>query len=182
MPHTDVKSILLDRKTIDRRVRELARQIARAYRGKEILLVPVLTGSMIFTADLIRYMPMKMRVDMVTVSSYPGRATRSKGAKILFPGALNVAGRHVLVVDDVLETGRSLTAIRKLLLRKRAASVRTCVLLRKHCAREKKLVADFIGFEIPNHFVVGYGMDYNHYYRNLPDVAVLKPRVFGKSF
>ncbi|HTV48530.1 MAG TPA: hypoxanthine phosphoribosyltransferase [Phycisphaerae bacterium] len=180
MPDTDIQSILLHRKTIDRRVQQLAQRIARVYRGKEILLVPILTGSMIFTADLIRYMPVKMRVDLVTVSSYPGRSTKSRGAKILFPGALSVAGRHVLVVDDVLETGRSLTAIHKLLLRRRAASVRTCVLLRKHCAREKKLTADFIGFEIPDEFVVGYGMDFNHYYRNLPDVVVLKSRAFKR--
>jgi hypoxanthine phosphoribosyltransferase len=174
----DIQCILLHRSQIDRRVKLLARHIGRVYRGREILLVPILTGSMIFTADLMRHMPLKLRVDLVTVSSYPGRSTRSGGAKILFPGSLSVAGRHVLVVDDILETGRSLAAIIRLLHRRRAASVRTCVLLRKNCAKKRGLTADFIGFEIPDDFVVGYGMDYNHYYRNLPDVAVLKPHVF----
>ena len=166
--------IVLTSRQISRRVAELARQIAATYDKHEIMIVPVLTGSFIFLADLIRQLPMKMQVDIVAVSSYPGRATRSRGVKILLPGKLPVAGRHVLVVDDILESGQSIAAIRSMLRRRRAASIQTCVLLRKDVAREKGLTADFVGFDIPDDFVVGYGMDFNHYYRNLPDIRELK--------
>lgn len=155
----------------------MAREVAAAYGKNEIMIVPVLTGSVIFLADLIRQLPMKMQVDIVAVSSYPGRTTRSRGVKILLPGSLPVAGRHVLIVDDILESGQSIAAVCALLQRRGAASVRTCVLLRKHCARQRALMADFIGFDIPDDFVVGYGMDFNHYYRNLPDIRRLTPEL-----
>ena len=179
MNGADFDRILLDRYTIARRVRRLANQIAAAYQGKELVIVPVLTGSIIFLADLVRRLPLKMRVDVVAVSSYPGRSTKSRRPRVLLPGAMPLAGRHVLILDDILESGRSIEAVGRLLRRRGAASIRTCVLLRKACARRAGWSADFIGFDIPDDFVVGYGMDFNHYYRNLPDVAVLKSRAGG---
>ncbi len=104
---TDAKNIVISRRQLSRRVAALAREVAAAYGKNEIMIVPVLTGSFIFLADLIRQLPMKMQVDIVAVSSYPGRATRSRGVKILLPGSLPVAGRHVLIVDDILESGQS---------------------------------------------------------------------------
>ncbi len=175
--NADARNILISRRQLTRRIATLAHEVAAAYGKNEIMIVPVLTGSFIFLADLIRRLPMKMQVDIVAVSSYPGRATRSRGIKILLPGSLPVAGRHVLILDDILESGQSIAAVGDLLRRRRAASVRTCVLLRKQCARQRGLHADFIGFDIPDDFVVGYGMDFNHYYRNLPDIRRLTPEL-----
>ncbi|MCL5945573.1 MAG: hypoxanthine phosphoribosyltransferase [Planctomycetes bacterium] len=169
----EIGRILLTSAVIDRRVSKIARAIGAAYGHREIVIVPVLTGSMIFMADLIRRLPLKMRLDVVAVSSYPGRSTTSRGVSILFPGTVPIRGRAVLIVDDILESGQSMRAVTKLLQKRGAKSIRTCVLLRKPQARKKGLTADFIGFDIPDEFVVGYGMDYNHYYRNLPYIAVL---------
>ena len=178
--HTDdIDRILLTHTAIARRVGKMAGEVAAAYGNTEIVIVPVLTGSMIFMADLIRRLPLKMRIDVVAVSSYPGRNRTSHGASILFPGSLPMKGRDVLIVDDILESGQSLAAVAKLMRKRGAKSVKTCALLRKPQAIEKGLAADFMGFDIPDEFVVGYGMDYNHYYRNLPYVAVLKAKVFA---
>ena len=174
--HADCGNIVVSRQRIARRVAGLAAELAAEYGRTEIMIVPVLTGSFIFLADLIRHLPMKMQVDIVAVSSYPGRSTKSRGVSILLPGTLPLAGRHVLIVDDILESGKSIAAIQALLRRRRTASIRTCVLLRKQCAVNKGLSADFIGFDIPDDFVVGYGMDFNHYYRNLPDIRLLIPQ------
>jgi hypoxanthine phosphoribosyltransferase len=177
----DIDRVLLTHNMIARRVKSLAHEIAATYEEREIVIVPVLTGSMIFMADLIRWLPLKMRIDVVAVSSYPGRNTRSRGASIMFPGALPIRGREVLIVDDILESGQSLAAVAKLMRRRGAKSVKTCALLRKPQAREKQLSADFLGFDIPDEFVVGYGMDYNHYYRNLPYIAVLKSHILSPA-
>ncbi len=175
----DIDHVVISRRRIDRRVAELATDISQAYAGHELVIVPVLTGSFMLLADLVRQLPMKMRVDVLAVSSYPGGATTSQGPKILWPGRLPLRRRHVLVLDDVLESGRSLHAVKRLLQRRRPASIRTCVLLRKRSAKTANLTADFIGFDIGDEFVVGYGMDFNHYYRNLPDVVALKPEAYA---
>lgn len=178
--HTDdIDRILLTHNAISRRVGKMAGEIAAAYGKREIVIVPVLTGSMIFMADLIRRLPLKMRIDVVAVSSYPGRSRASRGASIMFPGSLPLRGRDVLIVDDILESGQSLAAVAGLMRKRGAKSVKTCALLRKPQAIAKGLAADFTGFDIPDDFVVGYGMDYNHYYRNLPYIAVLKAKVFS---
>jgi hypoxanthine phosphoribosyltransferase len=179
--HTqDIDRILLTQTAIARRVGKIAAAIAAAYKNRELVIVPVLTGSMIFTADLIRRLPLKMRIDVVAVSSYPGRSTASRGASIMFPGTFAMKGRDVLIIDDILESGQSLAAVTSLMRKRGARSVKTCALLRKPQAVEKGLMADFMGFDIPNEFVVGYGMDFNHYYRNLPYIAVLKAGVFSQ--
>ena len=179
MYNADIDRILLTRTAIARRVGKIAGQIAHAYGNREVVIVPVLTGSMIFMADLIRRLPLKMRIDVVAVSSYPNGSTASRGASIMFPGSLPMKGREVLIIDDILESGQSLAAVAKLMRRRGAKSVKTCALLRKPQAIEKGLAADFMGFDIPDEFVVGYGMDYNHYYRNLPYIAVLKANVIS---
>ncbi len=169
---TAIGRILLPRRRILARVRRLAAEIAAAHGQRELVVVPVLTGAFMFLADLVRCWPRKLRVDVVVVTSYAGRMT-GRRPRVLLPNALSVAGRQVLIVDDILQSGRSLAAVQRLLRRRGAASVRTCVLLRKAAARRAGLAADFIGFDIPDEFVVGYGMDYRHHYRNLPDIAVL---------
>ncbi len=176
----DIDRIVISRRQIQRRVASLAREISEAYNGHELVIVPVLTGSFVLLADLVRELPLKMRVDVLAVSSYPGRSIRSQGPRIVLPGSLPLAGRRVLILDDVLESGRSIGAVQTLLRRRRPASIKTCVLLRKASAKAMGLSADFIGFEIADDFVVGYGMDFNHYYRNLPDIVTLKPAIFGR--
>ena len=177
----EIDRVVVSRQRIGRRVAELAAEMSRIYAGSELVIVPVLTGSFILLADLVRRLPMKMRVDVLAVTSYAGRVTPSHRPTIVLPGRLPLACRHVLILDDVLESGRSLEAVRRMIRRRRPASIRTCVLLRKGAARRAGLTADFIGFDIGDEFVVGYGMDFNHYYRNLPDVVTLKPEALGES-
>jgi len=129
---------------------------------------------MIFAADLMRHLPMRMRIGLLTVSSYPGKSMRSKGASVLSQQVQDVRGRHVLIVDDILDSGGTLRLVRSTFEGFAPASLRTCVLLRKMTEGAKATSIDYVGFEIPDEFVVGYGLDWNDYYRNLPDIVTLK--------
>jgi hypoxanthine phosphoribosyltransferase len=178
----DLDRILISRDQIAGRVQELAAEIARTYAGcqnEEITLVPILSGSLIFTADLIRCLPLPMKVGLVTVSSYRGATTRSTNLRIETELDVDVAGHHVLIIDDILDTGNTLRAVRAHVSRRGPKSVRTCVLLRKPGKAPPDLTADFIGFDIADEFVVGYGLDYDDLYRNLPDIGVLRPHVYA---
>ena len=180
----DVDRVLIDRARIAARVRELAGAIARdlgphvATGGEPcVTLIAVLTGSLIFLSDLIRQMPLMMRVRLVAVSSYPGTATSSVGPRMDGQLPEDLTGQHVLIVDDILDSGKTIAMVRGLVERRNPASVRTCALLRKQIASAMDVHADYVGFDIPNEFVVGYGLDYNGLYRNLPDVVTLKAEV-----
>jgi hypoxanthine phosphoribosyltransferase len=172
----DLDQILIDRERIAARVAELAEEICRDLDGHdgEVVLLPILTGSIVFVADLIRQMPQKLRIEVVTVTSYPGRTTSSQGAEIVGSVTQEIEGRHVLIVDDILDSGETLKAIRAELSRRGPKSLRTCVLLRKQRPSALETPCDYVGFDIPDVFVVGYGLDYNNYYRNLPDIGTLK--------
>ena len=143
-------------------------------RDGEIVMVPILTGSIIFVADLMRQLPQKVRISVVAVSSYPGTTTASKGAAIA--GALpdGLEDKHVLIVDDILDSGSTIRLVRAEILKRRPRSVRTCVLLRKTIPSALSTPCEYVGFDIPDEFVVGYGLDYDNFYRNLPDVGTLK--------
>jgi hypoxanthine phosphoribosyltransferase len=173
----DIGKVLLTADQIARRVGELGRAISADFDAagadEEIVILPVLTGSIVFVADLIRQIPRRVRISAVTVSSYPRTAQASRGATIV--GALpdDLAGKHVLVVDDILDSGGTIRLIRDELRRRSAATVKVCVLLRKSTPAALAAACDYVGFDIPDEFVVGYGLDYDNYYRNLPDVAVL---------
>ena len=179
----DIERILISRDRIAARIRELAGQIGRDLTGLsktsgggEIVLVPILTGSIIFVADLMRELPYKVRINVVTVSSYPGKATETKGAAIAgsLPQDHELAGKHVLIVDDILDSGSTIRLIREEVLRRKPRSVRACVLLRKTRPSAMETPCEYVGFDIPDEFVVGYGLDYDNYYRNLPDIGTLK--------
>ncbi len=174
----DIKDILIDRYTIEARVYKIAQQIAADFADREFILMPLLTGSIIFVADLVRHLPVRMRIDVMAVSSYPGRATTNQGTRVLYPNTFNVKGKSVLVIDDILDSGRTLRSVHELLKEQGAADVKTCALLQKKLAKPPVVQADYVGFEIPDEFVVGYGLDYDGYYRNLPDIGVLHKRVF----
>lgn len=175
----ELESVLIDRERIATRVAELGDQIARDAVSERddggLVLVPILTGALVFTADLIRRMPVKLSLRVVAVSSYPGTSMVSKGAKIRSELPLDLCGRRVLIVDDILDSGQTLGLVRELVEQQGAADVRVCVLLRKPMSvRKRDVRAEYVGFDIPDRFVVGYGLDYDGYYRNIPEIAVLR--------
>ncbi len=170
--------VLIDRHRIATRVEELAGQISRDLADVrvegEIVLVPILTGSIIFVADLIRHLPHKIWIEVATVQSYYGEKKKVKQAKIIGALPRNVAGKHVLIVDDILDSGETIRLIRNELQRRNPKSIRACVLLRKQRPAAMQTPCEYVGFDIPDEFVVGYGLDYQSYYRNLPDVCTFK--------
>ncbi len=176
-----VERILIDRERIAARVRALGAQIAAdvartesgSAGGDRVVLVPILTGAMVFVADLIRQMPVRLSLGVVTVSTYPGASVESRGASMRGALPQDLGGKHVLIVDDVLDSGGTIGLVRRLIAEQRPASLRACVLLRKARAKAAGIGAEYIGFEIGDEFVVGYGLDYDGHYRNLADIAVL---------
>jgi len=183
----DIERVLIDRHAIAKRVEELARQITHDFTTatgggdtNEITLVPILTGSIIFLADLIRHLPLRMQIRVISVSSYPGASTTSKGAIMqqqLSNLPENLSGMHLLVIDDILDSGQTLKLVTGVLQKKQPATMKTCVLLRKQRPEAMAYPVDYVCFDIPDQFVVGYGLDYNDYYRNLPEVVTLRPEV-----
>ncbi len=185
---SDIAQILIDRTTIAQRVEQIAKQITTDLVGpeghenfrEELTLVPILTGSIIFVADLIRHLPLRLRIRLISVTSYPGTATTSKGATIeqsLTNLPTDLSGAHVLVLDDILDSGQTLRLVCDTLQKRNPASLRTCVLLRKDRPEAQAFPVDYACFDIPDAFVVGYGLDYDGYYRNLPEIVTLRPEL-----
>ena len=173
----DIERVLITEEQIARRVTELAALVTADHSGPggdaEVTIVPVMTGGMIFCSDLIRHIPFAMQIGLLTVSSYPGANLRTQGAQLLGSQLGDVRGRHVVILDDILDSGGTLRLIRPIIEQLGAATVRTCVLLRKDRPAARDVPVDYWGFEIPDEFVVGYGLDYNNYYRNLPYIGTL---------
>jgi len=175
----DLERVIITQEQIAQRIAEMAKEIDATYpKPIGIVIVPVLSGSVFFLADLVRLLPMKMRIGMVAVSSYPGTSTESKGAKLLSDNFPDVRDRHVLLVDDILDSGGTLRLVREMVKQAGASTVRTAVLLRKPNRAPQDVPADFVGFDVDDLFVVGYGLDYDDYYRNLPYIAVLRPELY----
>ncbi len=183
----DIERVLLSRESIARRVAELAGQITHDHSPPktdgvaEVTLIPIMTGAMIFAADLIRHLSLRMKIGLLMVSSYPGASVSSQGVSLLSSRVGEVRGRHLLLVDDILDSGATIGAVRRMLMEQSPASLRTCVLLRKLTEGAARTAVDYVGFDIPNEFVVGYGLDYNDYYRNLPEIVTLRRSVFEKQ-
>jgi hypoxanthine phosphoribosyltransferase len=170
----DLERILFDGPTILRRLDEIAAQISKDYSHKELTVIAVLNGSLMFMADLLRRIPLPLELDCLSVASYHGKAQTS-GELIFKQIALpDVQDRHVLILDDILDSGNTLAAIREKLETARPRSIKVCVLFSKKKQRLRKVDADYLGFEIEDEFVVGYGLDYDERYRNLPYVGVLR--------
>lgn len=171
----DLAEIVLTPEQISQRVGELAQQITADYQGQDLMVVGVLTGSFVFLADLLRQLDLPCAVDFWGASSYGTNAVSSGQIRVEKDLSLLVAAKHVLVVEDIVDTGLTLSRLVSILHERGAASVKVCCLLDKPAGREVAVNLDYTGFEIPDRFVVGYGLDFAHQYRNLPFVAVLKP-------
>ena len=174
----DIERVLFNEQTILSRLDALAAEITEVYRGEELTVVALMTGSFIFAADLLRRIPIPLRLACLQVASYHGGSVSS--GKVEFQSGLlpEVVGRHVLILDDILDSGGTLAAVCGSLEGFRYKSLRVSVLLRKDRARAESVGADFVGFEISDEFVVGYGLDYAERYRNLPFIGVLRAEVF----
>jgi hypoxanthine phosphoribosyltransferase len=172
----ELASVLITQKQIAARVRRMTREIQRDYAGRDLVVVSLLNGTVMFLADLVRHLNVPLRLDFIGVSSY-GTGTESRELIFTKELRLDVRGREVLLVDDILDTGRTLAAVLKKLRALKPRRIRTCVLLDKPDRRLENIQADYTGFTIPNEFVVGYGLDYAERYRNLPFIAVLKPEI-----
>ena len=174
-----IAEILIPADDVQRRVCELGTQIGDDYVGKQPILVGVLRGAIVFMVDLMRCMDVPLQVDFMAISSY-GASTRSSGVvRILKDLDTVIEGRHVLIVEDIIDSGLTLQYITALLQARRPASLRICTLLDKPANRKIQIAVDYVGFSIPNKFVVGYGLDFGELYRNLPYIGVLKPEVYG---
>lgn len=178
MMKKDMERILISEEEIKNKVKELADVLAEEYKDKNPLLVCVLKGGMPFMADLIKEMNIYLEIDFMDVSSYGSELVSSGEVKILKDLDTNVEGRHVVFVEDIIDTGGTLSYLKDLFKYRKAESVKIVTLLDKPSGRKKDIEADWIGFSIPDAFVVGYGLDYIENYRNLPYIGVLKPEVY----
>ena len=167
-------SVLVSESDIKNRLRKLGSEIGALYGNQEITVVAVINGAILFTADLLRQIDNPVRLDCIRVSSYRNETKSNGKPQVLGNLSLDLANRHVLLIDDILDTGKTLSLIVGMIKKLQPASVRTCVLLDKRGRREVEFEADFVGFQIPDKFVVGYGLDYAERYRNLPCIGVLK--------
>jgi hypoxanthine phosphoribosyltransferase len=172
--HPDLSEVLLSEARIRRRVKSLAREIKAVYGDGEFTIVSLINGAVMFTADLMREIDNPVRLDCIRVSSYGARTTSIGTPQLIHTLTLDITRRHVLVIDDILDTGKTLKVVSNLIRKLRPASLRTCVLLDKRARREVELEADFVGFAIPDKFVVGYGLDFAERYRNLRGIGVLR--------
>jgi hypoxanthine phosphoribosyltransferase len=179
--HDDIQEILLSEEQITERVDELGRQLAADYEGRFPVLVSVLKGSIVFLADLVRSMPVPLSVDLMELSSYGANTESSGQVRILKDLSGPIEGRDVIVVEDIIDTGLTLNYLLKYLQDRGPASVRICCLLDKPARRLAEINIDYRGFTIPDRFVIGYGLDFDERYRNLPYIGVLRPSVYGAS-
>lgn len=177
--HNDIERILLTEQELAAKVTELAAAINRDYAGKRLMLISVLRGSFIFVADLMRAITVPCTVDFMAVSSYGGGTTSSGQVKIVKDLSESIEGRDILVVEDILDSGNTLAYLLEMLSTRRPASMALCTLLDKPERRVREVAVQYCGFAIPDEFVVGYGLDYNEQYRNLPYIGVLKPSVYS---
>jgi hypoxanthine phosphoribosyltransferase len=175
--HTDIEEVLISEQDLTRRVAELAAEVHRHYAGQDLVLVGVLKGAIMFMTDLARQIPLPLEMDFMAVSSY-GNATKSSGVvRITKDLDGSIEGRNVLVVEDVVDSGLTLRYLLENLRNRNPASLRVCALLNKRVPRKADVTVEHVGFEIPNRFVVGYGLDYDENYRNLPYIGVLRTDV-----
>ena len=178
--HDDIDHVLVTGEQLQAKVAELGAAISRDYAGKDLLLVSILEGGVVFMADLMRAVTIPCAIDFMVVSSYGGANTETTGlVKIIKDLDADLTGRHVLLVEDILDTGVTLSNLVPMLKLRNPSSVKLCTILSKPSRRKADIEPDYLGFEVPDEFVVGYGLDYDEKYRNLPYVGVLKPEIYN---
>ena len=176
-PHPDLESVLFTEAQIKSRVKGLGKELKKAYGTNEFTIVSIINGAILFTADLMREIDNPVRLDCIRISSY-GDRTKSVGIpQLVHSLTIDIAKRHVLLIDDILDTGKTISMVSGMIRKLSPASLKTCVLLDKQGRREVPFEADFVGFKIPDKFVVGYGLDFAERYRNLPCIGVLSPQL-----
>jgi hypoxanthine phosphoribosyltransferase len=174
-----IKKVLVDQETLQQRVSELAQTISADYQGKDLVLICVLKGGVTFLTDLMRQLTMPHEIDFMAISSYGvGRRESTGAVRLIMDLKTNIAGRDVLLVEDIVDSGQTMEYLLRNLWARRPASLRVCTLLSKPSRRQLDVPLDYIGFEIPDEFVLGYGLDFDEKYRNLPYVAVLKEEFY----
>ena len=171
---SELHRVLLDESTIQKRVAEMAVQVAKDHEGETLTVLAIMDGALFFVADLLRRVDLPIRIVTMSASSYHGGTTSSGVVRLPWPDDLSLTGQHVLVLDDILDTGLTLAAVLERLQKEQPASLKSGVLLKKRRTLEKEVRADYVGFEIDDEFVVGYGMDYQGKFRNLPLIGTLK--------
>lgn len=176
---SDIKEILIKEEDIKRRIKEVAAEVRRDHEGQTVLAVCVLRGAVIFFADLLRELPTDTQLDFISVSSYAGTSSSGE-VELIKDLSTPIAGKHLLIVEDIVDTGVTLTYLKKMFLARNPASVKICTLLNKPSRRTVDLVPEYCCFDVPNEFVIGYGLDYNEEYRTLKDVCILDPSVYEK--
>lgn len=175
----DIEKVLIDEKKLSDIVKELGAKISRDYKGKNLLMISVLKGSVVFMSDLLRQISIPCQIDFMSVSSYHGGVKSSGVVKILKDLDIPLEGFDLLIVEDILDSGQTLSYITKILSARKPKSMKICTLLDKPMARKSPIEADYVGTQIPDEFVIGYGLDYKEEYRNLPFVGVLKPSIYS---
>ena len=177
----DVAEVLITSEQIQEKVRELGARITQDYAGEKLLLVGVLRGAVVVMGDLMRRIDLPCEIDFMDISSYGSGASSSGVVRILKDLEEDITNRHVLIVEDIIDTGLTLSYLRRSLLARKPASLEICTLLTKPARRRVELDIKYLGFEVPDEFVVGYGLDYAGAYRNLPDICVLKEEIFDRA-
>ncbi len=177
----DIAGVLIDSEQVQNKVKELGKKISRDYKEKNPVLISVLKGSIVLLADLLKAVDISCSVDFIAVSSYGENTETSGVVKLIMDLRESIEGRHVLLVEDIVDTGLTMAYLKENLLTRHPASFKICALLSKPQRRQVNIDLDYIGFEIPDDFVVGYGLDYDEKYRNLDYIGTLKPRIYQKN-
>ena len=175
----EVAKVLITQEEAQKRITELAEQINRDYEGKEYTVVVTLRGAVMFFADLFRQLTGNVDCDFIAVSSYGATTTTTGEVKMSKDVSSPIKGKHIIIIEDIIDTGITLAYLKKMFIAREPASLKVCSFLDKPSRREVEIEGDYIGFTIPNEFVIGYGLDYDQKLRNYPDVCVLSPEVYG---
>ena len=178
--HDDLAKILISKEEIEKRVKEIGAEITRDYEGESVLMVGILRGAVVFFSELVKNVDLDVRFDFMVVSSYGSGSTSSGEVRIIKDISQPIEGKNVLIIEDIIDTGNTLKNLTRMLLTRNPKSLKIVSLLDKPSRRKVEMEGDYIGFVVPNEFVVGYGLDYDEKYRNLPEIGVLKEEIYTK--
>ncbi len=179
--YNDIERILLTKEQLNARIKELGEKITQDYKGKNPLFICVLKGSVPFFTNLILSIDLKIECDFISVSSYGNKTSSSGNVKMIKDLDHSIEGKDLIIVEDIVDSGHTLTYLKNLLLSRNPASLKICTLLDKECRREVPFTPDYVGFKIDDYFVVGFGLDYDEKYRNLPEIGILKSSVYSDN-